>query len=242
MQFRRLYLILLVSFGFCIPGTISAQEDSGEWHYIFAPYLLAAGLDGTVGIRGRTAEVDASFSDVLSNLEFGAFGHFEGSNDRWVVLSDFMYVGLGAGTAVPDSEIDINEWMLEGAVGHRVARNLELIAGGRYMRLDGSIEFHGPLALRVEGNRDWFDPFVGARILLPISEKASFRLRGDIGGFGVGSEFAWALTPVFGYRITQSTDLAVFYRFLDMDYENENDGFIFDILTSGPGVGVAFHF
>ncbi len=47
----------------------SNEEGSNEWQFTFAPYIWFASLDGKLGVRGRTADVDASFLDVLENSD-----------------------------------------------------------------------------------------------------------------------------------------------------------------------------
>ena len=40
-----------------------------EWKHELAPYLWGSAMEGTTGIGGVTADVDASFGDILDNLE-----------------------------------------------------------------------------------------------------------------------------------------------------------------------------
>ena len=56
------------------PATISDQA----WTFTVAPYLWAAGIDGTVGQPGLPpVDVDASFSDVMKHFDVGAMGAAE---------------------------------------------------------------------------------------------------------------------------------------------------------------------
>jgi hypothetical protein len=62
-------------------------------------------------------------------------------------------------------------------------------------------------------------------------------------GFGVGSEPSWNARAFPTYRTSfpgVSTDLAVGYRALSRDYDN--DGFKYDVTMHGPVFGAAFHF
>jgi hypothetical protein len=38
------------------------------------PYLMGAAMNSTTTIRGREVDIDASASDIFSNLQFGAMG------------------------------------------------------------------------------------------------------------------------------------------------------------------------
>jgi len=51
-----------------------AQTSGAGWHGVVAPYFLGAGMNGTTAVLGREVTVDASFSDVLNHVQFGAMG------------------------------------------------------------------------------------------------------------------------------------------------------------------------
>jgi hypothetical protein len=214
--------------------------DDGEWKYTVITYFLGAGMNGDVTVRGRATTIDESFSDILDHLEFGFMGHLEAENDKWVVLGDLFYVGLGA--QPPQVTVDINQWIVDGAVGRKFGQNFALLGGFRYNRLDAKLGFRGPIGIEVEGDQDFVDPYIGARVIAPLSDRFAIYLRGDIGGFGVGSDFAWYFNPAVGINLSQNITMFVFYRWDHIDYENEDDGFKFDITISGPGAGIGFRF
>jgi hypothetical protein len=230
------FLLILSTFVFS--GVSNA--DDGEWEYMVIPYFLGAGMDGDVAVLGRPVTVDASFGDILDQLEFGFMGHFEAANDKWVVLGDLFYVGLGA--QPPQVTVDINQWIVEGGVGRKIGQNLTLLGGFRFNRLDAKLGFRGPIGIEVEGDQDFLDPYIGARISAPLSDRFAIYVRGDIGGFGVGSDFAWFFSPALGINLSQNISLFVIYRWDHIDYENEDDGFKFDVTISGPGAGIGFRF
>jgi len=41
------------------------------------------------------------------------------------------------------------------------------------------------------GSVDWADPFIGARLQHQPTPGQAITLRGDVGGFGAGSQFSW---------------------------------------------------
>lgn len=230
--------LLLVSSAIVFSG--AANADDGEWQHMVIPYFLGAGMNGDVAVRGRAATIDQSFGDILDHLEFGFMGHFEAENDKWVVLGDFFYVGLGA--QPPQVTVDINQYIFEGGVGRKFGQNFALLGGARFNRLDAKLGFRGPIGIEVEGDQNFLDPFVGARITAPLSDRFAIYLRGDIGGFGVGSNFAWYFNPAVGINLSKNITMFVFYRWDHIDYENEDDGFKFDITISGPGAGIGLRF
>ncbi len=67
-------------------------------------------------------------------------------------------------------------------------------------------------------------------------------LRGDVGGFGVGSEFAWYVNASASRRLTDWLALVLGYRAWGFDYEGDQDILKFDATMSGGGIGLTFRF
>ena len=84
----------------------------------------------------------------------------------------------------------------------------------------------------------------GVRVRIDLTEKLLFNLRGDIGGFGISSEFTWNVITIFGYNISQKTTMWAGYRFLGVDYEEGEGPSLnkFDVTMSGPLLGLSYHF
>ncbi len=87
---------------------------------------------------------------------------------------------------------------------------------------------------------------MGGRFVSPLGEKFFFAVRADVGGFGVGSDFTWNTAAGLGWHISRLIDLAVNYRYLDVDYENGDPGtadfFAYDGSQQGFLVGLNFNF
>ena len=70
-------------------------------------------------------------------------------------------------------------------------------------------------------------------------------VRGDIGGFGVGSDFSWNANGGVGYRVSTLFSLAAQYKALSVDFQNDKTGLDFlsyDTITHGPVIGFVFSF
>jgi hypothetical protein len=69
----RARLVGMLVAGLLVIGTASvaraADEDPTAVHVRITPYVWAAGLYGDVTVRGRDAEVDASFIDIIENSD-----------------------------------------------------------------------------------------------------------------------------------------------------------------------------
>ena len=104
----------------------------------------------------------------------------------------------------------------------------------------------GPVGLDVNVGDDWVDPFVGLLYYGPINDKWSLLVRGDIGGFGVGSDLARRFNAGVTYKFARNWELAFMYKTLNVDYENRKttdlDYYKWDGTESGLLLGVGYHF
>jgi hypothetical protein len=65
----------------------AAPADAPRWELSFAPYVWGMGIEGEVSADRVTADVDASFSDILDDLNFGLMGTLEARRGRlWFAL------------------------------------------------------------------------------------------------------------------------------------------------------------
>ncbi len=80
-------------------------------------------------------------------------------------------------------------------------------------------------------DEDWVDPIVGLRGQWNINDKWFLAGRGDIGGFSVGSDFAWSVQATVGYNFTSHVSAELGYRYLHTDYTNGD--FSYDVATAG---------
>ena len=236
---------------------VAGADETNKWTFDVSLYGLAAGMSGSVGIGPVNADVDFGFDKVLDNLEFGMMGKLRVGYDRWALTTDVIYMGLGASRN--GVSVDMDQWMVEPTVTYRVSRYFEPLVGVRYNNLSAEIAgpnlqrpgpgiLPGPGALDGPGTRsgtqDWWDPIVGANLSLPLGKGFSLNLRGDVGGFGVGSDLTWQVFPFFGWQFAKWGSLQAGYRWLSMDYETGSGArrFKYDMLIQGPQLGFTVHF
>ncbi len=84
------------------------------------------------------------------------------------------------------------------------------------------------------------DPIVGAAGEWSLSDSWSFEVRGDIGGFGVGSEFTYQMLAVFHLKLSDTFAIPFGYRVLG--YEVNTGPVSMNILMSGLVVGLDIGF
>ena len=104
------------------------SASSSDWQFAFAPYLFASGVSGTVGARGRTIEIDASFGNVFENLDIGLMGTFEAKKGKYIVLTDLIWVKMSAERDTPgdlfsSAKIGVNLFIFDPEVGYRIIEN-----------------------------------------------------------------------------------------------------------------------
>jgi len=227
----------------------AAPLHAEEWQHELAPYLWGAAMSGSTTVGPVEADVDVSFSDILDNLEMGFMGTYRATRGQFSVTVDGIYMGLGADGRGPagytKANIDLDQSALEVDVGYEVMERLVVLAGLRYNDLSVGIEATGPLGTRkADQGESWIDPVIGAAYTIPFADRWSFTLRGDIGGFGVGSNFAWQGLGTLRWRAWERTSVLAAYRYIKMDYDTGKDAryFEYDMSLSGPALGVAFTF
>ncbi len=225
----------------------AAQSGSNGWEFSIAPYLVAAGMDGSITVKGIEADVDVPFSDIIDNLDFAAMVHFDMRNEHWVLMSDLFYVDLEGSNdvALGTATVAVQQTLFEVAGGYRVSPVFTLLAGARWVDLENQIRYTGQiLDEEVSAGKSWIDPFVGVHFMAPLAERWWFGARGDVGGFGVGSDLAWQAYADIGFNASKLVTIFLGYHAIDMDYEDGSgrDLFRYDMLIAGPQLGAAFRF
>lgn len=218
-------------------------EARKKWEFPVSPYFWLQSWSGSVG-TGDTRPIDLSVSDYLDKLSWGASAHAEALYDPWALMFDIVYRNLKPEEGDFLADIDLLQVELAAAyeVGLWVPTGLtfEALAGGRYY---GTSVLLKDMGIEV-GDRDkqWVDPIIGGRVVRPFKEAWTAVLRGDIGGFGVGSTFSWNLVLGVGYRVGTMSFFAA-WRTMGVDYEDGSgaDKFVWDTVSTGPGIGLTFH-
>ena len=137
---------------------------------------------------------------------------------------------------------------------------LDVFAGARYWHSDTTISLDATATVDLPAlgltrtasgvveaaqTMEWTDPLVGLRLRHQFGPGREFQLRGDVGGFGVGSDSSWQVVGAYTWEIGEHHGHmwhgAVGYRALSVDYSdgtgNQAEGF--DVTLHGPIVGVS---
>lgn len=226
-----------------------AEEASQGWQHTVFVYGMGAAIDGTAQIGNVEVEVDLSMSDVLDALEFGAMAAYRADNGTWSFTADATFMGLGGSQRTEGGrvkgEIDVDQWTLMGTFGRRWTDHLEFLFGLAYVDLSADLKVTGELVNLAAGrDADWIDPTVGLHYSQPLGDAWRVNLRGDIGGFGIGSDFMYHLLAGAGWQASDAVGVFFGYRLISFDYEDGSgrDYQRYDLTEQGPLVGVSISF
>ncbi len=231
----------------------SAFAEQSEWEHYATVYMVGASLGGTVGDGPVEGSVSAGFSDILDNLELGAMASYRGERGPWAVVADIMYMKLenqqtGQGPLEQtDVKLESDQLIIALDGARKITDHIDVYGGLRYWDLDTRIGLAigpGGVPVTTQSGDDWIDPVVGLRFATPLGQRWQFVAKGDVGGFGIGSDFTWHVTTFVSYNLTAQANLLLGFRYIDVDYESGSglNRFKYDVRQGGPTAGFAWRF
>jgi hypothetical protein len=133
----------------------------------------------------------------------GAMLYFEAKTGRWAVTSDMVYMNLtqdvSPTTLIHSGTVGAKQFIWEAAGLYCIFTFGEIGVGGRLNNLQTSYDIRRNVlpagSEEVTGNnsKTWYDPIIITRLSTDIKDRWLFHFRGDVGGFGIGSELTWQL-------------------------------------------------
>lgn len=243
-------------------------ESPDTWQYQGTIYVYTPSISGKTTFPesdgGSSASIDGE--DILNALEFAFMGAFEARRQSWGVLTDFIYLNLGAdasgsrdlvlgGEPLPigvagDLDYDLEGWAWTLAGERRLvdgARTLDLLAGARLLDIESQLEWtltgevgSVPVADR-QGDRrttiENIDVIVGCKGRIGFGDQQSWFVPYYL-DVGTGeSDLTWQAMAGLGYSLDWG-DILVAWRYLD--YEMASGTPIKEINFNGPAVAVSF--
>ena len=170
---KRTCLTALLLTAILLPPAARAEEEKQKLTLDSSVYLLAASMSGDVTIKGITTDLDVGFGDMMESLELGAMGTVRVGYGRWALTTDVIFMALGGSKGGFSGDMD--QWIVEPSVSYRVCRYFEPLVGVRYNSIRG--EIRGPAGRNLTDRQDWFEPFVGAVLTLPLGDKFSLNVQ-----------------------------------------------------------------
>jgi hypothetical protein len=210
--------------------------------------MWATGLHGSSTIGRIETDIDISFGDILDDLKIGAMLDFRAEYGRGAVQANLVYALMESEEIAGPFQVKAEPSLviIEFDGRYKMTEHWELLGGVRAYIIDVDINVTGPLGFSLNPRETWVDPMLGAAFSYPFTDRWSINGRGDIGGFGVGSDFSWQVSAFFDYRFGKSKrhSLVLGWRHLDWDYKADGGGrnFELDTYMTGPIIGARFRF
>jgi hypothetical protein len=249
------------------------SNGSNGWTFSPTPYIWAVGLDGDGTVKGVETTIDASFIDIVQDSDsiFAYNGRFDAAKGNWRLQLVPTFARLGAKDDIDFKNINLNvdidgtvtlaivefatmyklgEWPnLASDPKSNSSFTLEARAGARYTYLKGELDLSGgPFGGRdFDQDKHWVDPFLGGVLTTRLTDRLSVVTGGDLGGFGVGSDFTWHAFGYVGYDFElfgRPAMVLAGYRALYQDYKDGSgrDEFKWDMTMHGPILGMSVRF
>ncbi len=237
------------------PLPFNEEPAAKDWEFILGAYGFLPWISGDTQVGNVTSSFDITASDVLNNLKFAVMADGEAIyKDRYSAAVDIFYSNLGTSEDFRGSRkvgITLKQTVLEGRLGYKVLGDrltwLEVYAGARYWDIETTLSLNGPIIGSVSGTAGdrWVDPIIGLRGRYALNANWALIGRGDIGGFGVGSDFSWNVQGGVQYAFDNGWAIDLQYKALAVDFDNNDPGtqrFAIDVVEQGPLARVSYRF
>jgi hypothetical protein len=226
-----------------------AQDTSDGWRHTLALYGMGVAIDGDAEIGPVSVPVDLSISDIFDALDAGAMAAYRAENETWSFSADLTYMSVGWSEVTEGgnagASLDTEQLTIMATVGRRLSPNLEALFSLSYFDLSTDLAVR-VLGIRTSASRDanWIDPLVGLDYRAPLGDKWTLSLRGDVGGFGVGSDLTLHGWAKMVRQNSEQFSWFFGYRYIAYDYETGSgiDRQRYDLQLHGPGIGMAYSF
>ena len=258
--FIALTAVLVINTFDAQPAMAESVNNEASWQFEITPYLFAAGMNGTVGMRGVESDLDMSFSDIWDRLDKAFMLLFTAQKGDWLFGFDGMYIDLSdeqatswqgplGNTNTAQLNVDATQQVFAPSVGYRVLKNktrLDVLGVARYTSLDTGMKLAVTTGadLLPDGSRSvdtkesWWDLAIGARVVAPFADKWAFVGYADIGAGG--TDLTYQLLAGLNWQFTKMFSAKFGYRLFYQDYTKDN--FKWDMTTSGAYIGLGIRF
>jgi hypothetical protein len=232
----RLILVIL-ALG---PGNVALADEAPGWDWRLSPlYYWSINIKLNENYSGGGGEPPTDPPPVHFSFEGAFSANFEGVYDNRLGFI-FDVVGARLANTGENFKLDFDYLQTEIDGYYRfpfATQSVDLLAGARYYAADSKLE---PTSL--EADVSWVDPLAGLRWNWDISDTWSTSLRGDIGGFGVGSDLSGQAFALVDWHPWQHVSITGGLRALRVKYETDKgaDNYELDMTFWGPLLGVSF--
>ncbi len=204
------------------------------------------------------------FKDVLAKLDAIAVLSLSVRHNRWEMFGDGEYLSVSDSVQLPgllftDANIKLKTGFWQMFLGYRLINcekgYLTIFAGARYSYAGVDFDIANnndprfpllrerlgiPASLKVSGSHDWVDPIAGIGGKIKVAKAISLYAKGSVGGFTVGSDWAFEVGGGAEFQISRWFYTDVGWRFIQNDYSS--DRFTNKTSLNGPFLQAGFNF
>ena len=247
---------------FSVQGAETPKEDKihNPWAFNLTLYTWLPGVNGKFSVGPYSKSVDANFIDIagkLRNFPLAFNGHIEAHYEKLGVYLDGNYMQMDFKprfdriSSGVSSEIGIMDYgvmyrVLGPSASERVGNwnkqsrsfLLDIYTAGRSIWLSNQID-----VIRVgsvSGNKSFFAPVLGGRVLVEFTPRWFALVDGNAGGFGVDNvDFTGSALGAIGYRTSLfgvPTSVEAGYKALRVKVVK--DALATDVTLNGPFIGL----
>jgi len=235
-----------------LTSVATAQDFNPDPDWKTTINLWMTSLDGTLGISLIEADIDVSFSDLVSSLDFG--GEVVARRD-WganMLVGDLTYLTLspddqptpGGGSISPGLDLTL----LSAFYGRKWGSDEKygaLTVGARYMEMDLTMKANPNLPsepeLKKNGSPSFTDFVIGGLVGSVLNAKWNVLVQADV-GVG-GSNNSWTAQLMFQRKLKSGNRLNLGARVLSVDFTDtvaSGDDFTLDARMTGLMIGFTF--
>jgi hypothetical protein len=249
-----------------------AQQSASEtkpWQFGVSVYGWFPDITGTTAFEqpGGGSDFEIDIEDILKNLEFTLMGTFDVRKGRWGILTDLIYMDVGAsksGTrdaslrrrglpvnAAADIDLDLESWVWTLAGYYRAidqpGLKLDVLLGARYLDVEQKVEWDitgnvGQIAVNdrkgeAKASLSNWDALIGTRGRFAFGANYAWFVPYYLDVGAGDSDFTWQGFAGIGYAFRWGEVVAV-WRYLYYDLPSSKA--IEDMSFSGPLIGVTF--
>jgi hypothetical protein len=249
-----------------------AQQTAGEaepWQFGLSIYGWFPNIYGQTAFETPSgdSEFEIDIGDILDNLQFVLMGTFDVRKGRWGILTDGIYMDVGAsesGTrkasigrrglsvnATADVDLDLKSWIWTLAGYYRaVDQNgltLDVVGGTRYLDVEQEVEWDitgnvGSIAVpdrkgEAKASLSNWDALIGVRGRFAFGADKTWFVPYYLDVGAGESDLTWQGIAGIGYAFHWGEVVAA-WRYLYYDLPSSKE--IDDMNFSGPQIGVTF--
>jgi hypothetical protein len=237
-----------------------SEAESQDWEVYIEPiiWLPSTNTDFTFGqgTRGGDDGSDVSrgtsATDALSKLHAAAMGRVGANNGKWGVVGELYYASLSNTTQrrffATDARLKGLIYQLAGTyrLADKERFDFDAVFGlrGYSLDLEADVSSRRNLlgGLSASATTSNVDPIIGGQATWELGKSTDLIVYGDVGGFGLGSDFTWRASAAADIDLSKSVSLELGYQAMNFSDERGSGLTKLDLSTTlhGPLVGFKF--